>query len=75
MIIDMKVGKFIAPTAKLKQIAVIANTLLCRAASHKRWVNVKTLASLVEKAQFLHLAIPVAMFFLRELHNVFKSAK
>ena len=35
MIIDMKVGQFLAPTAKLKQIAVLVKTLLCRAASHK----------------------------------------
>jgi hypothetical protein len=75
MIIDMKVGQFIAPTAKLKQIAVLAKTLLCRGAAHKRWVSVKTLASLAGKAQFLHLAIPVARFFLRELHDVVKTAK
>jgi hypothetical protein len=75
MIIDMQVGQFVAPTAKLKQIAVLAKTLLCRAAAHKRWVSVKTLASLAGKAQFLHLAIPVARFFLRELHDVVKSAK
>ncbi len=36
MIIDMKEGQFVAPRAKLKQIAVLANTLLCRAAAHKR---------------------------------------
>ena len=61
MIIDMKEGQFVAPTAKLKHIAVLAKTLLCRAATHKRWVGVKTLASLAGKAQFLHLAIPVAI--------------
>jgi hypothetical protein len=38
-------------------------------------VSVKALASLAGKAQFLHLAIPVARFFLRELHDVVKSAK
>jgi hypothetical protein len=36
MIIDMKEGQFVAPTAKLKQIAVMAKTPLCQAASHKR---------------------------------------
>ncbi len=63
MIIDMQVGQFRAPTAKLKSIAVLARSLLCRAARHKRWVSVKSLASLAGKAQFLHLAISVASFF------------
>jgi hypothetical protein len=75
MIIDMQVGQFRAPTAKLKSIAVLAKSLLCRAARHKRWVSVKSLASLARKAQFLHLAIPVARFFLRELHDVVSSAE
>jgi hypothetical protein len=75
MIIDMEKGQFVAPTAKLMQIAVMAKTLLCRAAAHKRWISVKTLASLAGKARFLHLPIPVARFFLRELHDVVKSAK
>ena len=35
---------------------------------------VVALESLVGKAQFLHLAIPVARFYLRELHDVVKSA-
>ncbi len=75
MIIDLKEGQFVAPTAKMKQIAVLAKTLLCRAAAHKRWVSEKTLASLAGKAQFLLLAIPVARFFLRELHDVVNAAK
>jgi len=75
MIINMKMGQFVAPTSKLKQIVVLAKTLLCRAAAHKRWVSVKTLASLAGKAHFMHLAIPVARFFLRELHDVVTSAK
>ena len=49
--------------------------LLCRVAPHKRWVSVKTLASLAGKAQFLHMAKRVARFFLRELHDVVMSAK
>ena len=75
MTIDMKVGQFVAPTAKLKQIDVLAKTLMCRATAHKRWVSVKTIASLAGKAHFLHLGIPVAKFFLRELHDVVRSAK
>ena len=31
MIIDMKICQLVAPTSKLKQIAVMAKTLLCRA--------------------------------------------
>ena len=75
MIIEKKVGQFVAPTAKLKQIATLAKTLLSRAAAHKRWVSVKTLASLAGKVQFLHLDILVAMIFLRELHDVVTFAK
>ncbi len=52
MIIDMKEGQFVAPTAKLKHIAALAKTLLFRAKAHKRWVSVKTLASLAGKTQF-----------------------
>jgi hypothetical protein len=70
MIIDMMEGQFVAPLAKLKQIAVMVKTLFCRAATLKRWANVKTLASLAGKAQFLHLVIPFAKFFLREMHDV-----
>ncbi len=41
MIIDMKEGRFLARTAKLKQITVMVKTLLYRAACHKRLFNVK----------------------------------
>ncbi len=36
MILDFDKGIFREPTAKLKSIAVLAKTLMCRAASHKR---------------------------------------
>ena len=75
MILDYDKGIFRAPTAKLKSIAVLAKTLLCRTAFHKRWVRVKLLASLARKAQFLHLAITAARFFLREMHDAVKTAK
>jgi hypothetical protein len=75
IITDMKESQFVAPTANAKQIAVLAKTLLYRAAAHKRRVSVKTLASLAGKAQILHLTIPVVKFFLRELHDVSSSAK
>ena len=75
MTLDFEKGEFRAPIVKLKDIATLAKGLLCRAASNKRWVSAKALASLVGKAQFLHLTILVAKFFLRELHDVVKSKK
>jgi hypothetical protein len=51
----------------------MAKQLLTRAAKNKQWVPVKALASLTGKAQFLHLMIPVARLYLRELHDVVKS--
>ena len=53
---------------------MFANNLLCTAAAKRRWVLVKALASLVEKAQFMHLAILMASFYLRELHDMVSSA-
>ncbi len=75
MVLDYEYGEFRAPTIKLKSIASLAKSMLCKATANKRWVSVKALASLAGKAQFLHLAIPVARFFLRELHDVVASAK
>ena len=71
MVLDFEKGEFRAPTVKQKEIVALAKGMLCRAASHKQCVSVKALASLVGKA---HLAIPVAKFFLMELHDVMKSA-
>ena len=73
MTIDMKKNEFRAPKAKLTSISALAKQLLVRSSKHKRWVPVKSLASLAGKAQFLHLAIPVARFYLRELHDVVKT--
>ncbi len=50
MILDFDKVIFRAPIAKLKSIAVLAKTLMCKAASHKRWISVKSLASLAGKA-------------------------
>ena len=41
---------------------------------NKRLVSVKAIASLAKKSEFLHLAIPVARFYLRELHGIVKAA-
>ena len=75
MTLDLKKNEFRAPQAKLSNIAALAKQLLVKSAKIKRWVPVKSLASLAGKAQFLHLAIPVALFYLREMHDVVKSAK
>ncbi len=73
--LDFKCGVFRAPIEKLKKVAKLATQLLCIAFANKRWASVKAMASLAERAQFLHLAIPMAKFFLRELHDVVSSAK
>ena len=75
MVIDTKKIEFRAPKSKLDNIATAAKQLLVRAAQNKRRVPVKALASIAGKARFLHLAIPVARFYLRELHDVVNAAK
>ena len=74
MTLDFEKGEFRAPPKKLEDIASLAKQILYRAAAHRRWISVKTLASLTGKAQFLHLAIPAAKFYLREAHDVVGSA-
>ncbi len=74
MTLDFERGLFVAPKPKLDSIAAMAKQLLVKAAQYKRWILVKALASLACKAQFFHLAIPVARFYLRELHDIVKSA-
>eukprot|EP00873_Tetraselmis_striata_P017437 jgi/Tetstr1/437701/TSEL_026356.t1 len=70
MIIDLKRGEFRAPEEKLIALAKAARSLLGRAASNKRWLPARQLASFAGKAQFLYLAVTPARFFLRELHCV-----
>ncbi len=48
---------------------------MVKAAQNKRWVPVKALASIARKAQFLHLAIPVARFYPMEMHDVVKASE
>jgi hypothetical protein len=52
----------VPPNLKLKSISALVKELLVRSSKNKRWVPFKFLASLARKAQFLHLAIPVAKF-------------
>eukprot|EP00873_Tetraselmis_striata_P013426 jgi/Tetstr1/433690/TSEL_022909.t1 len=70
MIIDLKRGEFRAPEEKLIALAKAARSLLGRAASNKRWLPARQLASFAGKAQLLYLAVTPARFFLRELHCV-----
>ena len=74
MRVDLAAGKFYAPEEKLASIAALAKSMLGRAARSRRWLPVKELAALAGKAQFLYLAIPVARFYLRELHDVAVTA-
>jgi hypothetical protein len=68
--IDLQLGMFRAPPAKLHQLAQQASSLQGRAASNARWLPTRQLAAFAGKAQFLYLAIAPARFFLREMHNV-----
>jgi hypothetical protein len=68
--IDLRLGMFLAPPAKLHQLAQQAPSLLGRAASNARWLPTRQLAAFAGKSQFLYLAIAPAHFFLREMHNV-----
>jgi len=74
MEMNFEKGVFRAPVKKLRDISMFSNNLLCSAAKNTRWVPIKALAPLAKKAQFSHLAIPIARFYLRELHDVVSSA-
>ena len=74
MTLDQEKSEFRAPQAKLNIIAALAKQLLVRSSKSMRWVPVKSLASPARNTQFLHLSISVAMFYLRELHDVVKAA-
>jgi hypothetical protein len=76
MEMDFEQGVFRAPVKKLKDISVFAKNVLCTATANKCWFPaVKALASLARKAQFPHLAILVARFYLRELHDVVSAVR
>ena len=75
MTLELKKSEFRAPQAKLSSIAALAKQMLVRSSKKKRWVPVKSLASLAVKTHILHLTISFAMFYLRELHDVVKSAE
>lgn len=71
--LDLKQGLFLAPPAKLRAISFLARDLLCRSTRDKRWVSARALSALAGRAQFLYLAIPVARYYLRELHDVLRT--
>jgi hypothetical protein len=68
--VDLQLGMFRAPPAKLLQLAKHASSLLGRAASNARWLPTRQLAAFAGKTQFLYFAIAPARFVLREVHNV-----
>jgi hypothetical protein len=68
--VDLQLGEFRAPPAKLQHLARQASSLLGRAASNARWLPTRQQAAFAGKAHFLYLAIAPARFFLPELHNV-----
>eukprot|EP00873_Tetraselmis_striata_P019611 jgi/Tetstr1/439875/TSEL_028283.t2 len=70
LIVELQRGEFRAPEEKLIALAKAARSLIGRAASNKRWLPARQLASFAGKAQFMYLAITPARFFLRELHCV-----
>ena len=74
MEMDLEKDVFRDPVKKLQDISMFAKNLLCIAGKNRLWVLVKALASQAGKAQFLHLTIPVARFYLREIHDVVSSA-
>jgi hypothetical protein len=76
LIVDLQLGMFRAPPAKLLQLAQQASSsLLRRAASNARWLPTRQLATFAGKAQSLYLAIAPARFFLREVHNVLATRR
>ncbi len=64
-----------APKTKLDSIAAAAKQLPIRATHNKWWVPVKALASIAGKSRFLYPVIPVAKFYLRELHDIVKPTE
>jgi hypothetical protein len=68
--IDTTTSTFRAPPSKLQAIATLSRTMPQRAARDARWLPSRQLVVLAGKVQYLHLAIPAARFYLRELHDV-----
>eukprot|EP00873_Tetraselmis_striata_P044281 jgi/Tetstr1/464545/TSEL_009302.t1 len=62
-----------APAEKLASIARAAKRLIQRAKRDRRWLPARELAARAGKCQFLYLAIALARFYLRELHDVLKT--
>eukprot|EP00873_Tetraselmis_striata_P016676 jgi/Tetstr1/436940/TSEL_025712.t1 len=68
-------GEFRAPEEKLIALAKAARSLLGCAASDRRWLPARQLASFAGKALFVYLAIAPARVFLRELHCVLHATR
>ena len=71
--IDTVKGLFMVTPTRLKKIKDLAKTVIYDSVKKSRLVPTKLLASFVGLAQSAYLAVAPARFYLRELHNVFKT--
>ena len=71
--IDLKRGYFIVPPEAMRTVQTQAKTLLKTAAKSSGRVPVRMLAKLTGKVASLDLAVPLARFRTRSLHDVVKS--
>ena len=67
--IDAQRGVFEVTGKRARKIAATAAHLLSKAKKERRWVEVKSLASLVGLCNSCLLAVPPAQFFLRSLYD------
>jgi hypothetical protein len=58
-----------ASPSKVQAIATLSRTLMQRYARDARWLPARQLVVLAGKVLYLYLTIPVARFYLRELHD------
>jgi ribonuclease HI len=67
--VDTARGLFLVSPKRVKKLEMASKDLLCRAAEGARWVPSRVAAQFAGLAQSVHLAVPAARFFLRELHD------
>ena len=71
--LDFKEGQFRAPERRLLQLRQMATSMIGRSLRSRRLLPARLLAKFTGLAQFLYLAIPVARFYLRSLHDVLRT--
>lgn len=72
--VDFIDGVFRVPTSKARKASGVAKDLICRAKRSARWVPANLLAEFCGIAVSLKLAVPPALFFLRELYACLGAA-